>query len=148
MPWVKVFKRSRACNFELVMNFGRFGQTTVDNSLWIVYETFRLVHIYGVLWSQCDVPSHHHVLYTWCWKGILVHDARITNGTLNLICCMIISYFKPNWRCIVKNHMACDCAHPLSQIWGHLNNARWINGQQVANCVWETWSTHIVSQLW
>ena len=105
MPWVKVFKRSRACNFELVMNFWRFGQTTVDNSLLIVYETFRLVHIYGVLWSQCDVPSHHHVLYTWCWKGILVHDARITNGTLNLICCMIISCFKPNWQCMVKNHM-------------------------------------------
>ena len=115
MPWVKVFKRFRACNFELVMNFGTFGQTTVDNSLWIVYETFRLVHIYGVLWSQCDVPSHHHVLYTWLWKEILVHDARIDrkwNPNINLICCMIISYFKPNWQCMVKNHMACDCAHP------------------------------------
>ena len=27
----------------------------------------------------CTITPHH-VLYTWCWKGILVHDARITNG--------------------------------------------------------------------
>ena len=32
--------------FELVTYFGRLGQTTVDQSLWIVYETLiRLVQV-------------------------------------------------------------------------------------------------------
>ena len=65
-------------NFELVMIFVNFGQTMVDRSSWIVYETFRLVQINMVfnLWSQCDVPSYHHVLYMML-KGILVDASQI-----------------------------------------------------------------------
>ena len=89
MPWVKVFKRFRACNFELVMNFGRFGQTTVDNSLWIVYETFRLApHIWCfvvTMWCTITPSCALHVMLkgdfgTWCthhkWnpKFDLLHD--------------------------------------------------------------------------
>ena len=51
-------------------------------------------------------------------------------------------------RAWCKHHFACDYA-PLCQIVGHLNNARWINGLQVANWGWGTRSTHIVvPQLW
>ena len=54
--------------------------------------------------------------------------------------------FKPKWQGMCKHRLACHCA-PLCQIWGHLNNARWINSPQVANCGWGTWSTHIVPKL-
>ena len=50
-------------------------------------------------------------------------------------------------RAWCKHHLACDCAR-LCQIWGHLNNARFINCPQVANWGWQTWSTHIVPHLW
>ena len=51
---------------------------------------------------------------------------------------------RASWK---HDYLACDCA-PLCQILGHLNNARWINGPQVANwSAWGTWLTHIVPQL-
>ena len=116
IPWVKRSKYFEQ-SWISYMNFRRFGQTTVDNSLRIVYETFRLVNIYMVFCghNMCDVctitPSWCalHVMLkgdfgTWCthhkWnpKFDLLHD--------------YISCNKPNWQCMVKNHMACDCAHP------------------------------------
>ena len=99
--------------FELVMKFGSFGQTTVDQSLWILYETFR--------WSK------------WNPKFEFLHDFIENLNQIGSAWC--------------KHHLACDCA-PLCHILGHLNNARLINGPQVANWGWQTWSTHIVHQLW
>ena len=52
-------------NFELVMNFGRSGQTTVDQSLWIVYATFRLIH--QIVFCGHNVMFHHTItFFTWC----------------------------------------------------------------------------------
>ena len=124
-------------NHELVMNFGSFGQTMVClDSLWLVYETCRWGPN-GVLWSQCDVPFHHHVLQ---------HDANGNFGTidrcfnimqpLNLSFCMnFLKISNEIVRAWCKHHLACECAR-LCQIWGHLNNARLINGPRVANWGW------------
>ena len=111
-----------------------FGQTTVDQSLWMVYATFRLVQM---------VFCGHNVM---CHRTItffnLLHDAKRDFGrytcTLSKwnpeVECMydFLENFKPSSHGMVQTlfHM-CDCA-PLCQIWGHLNNARWINGREVA----------------
>ena len=41
-------------------DFWNIGQTRVDQGLCRVVETF-LVGPNGVVWSKCDVSSHHHV---------------------------------------------------------------------------------------
>ena len=53
-------------NFELVMNLGSFGQTMVDQSLWIVYFRFvQMVYHYkksclpGRTWSSAVVDGDH-----------------------------------------------------------------------------------------
>ena len=86
--------------------------------------------------------------YKWCfvvtiWCTIIPSRALLdakrdfgrsfTNGTLNLSFCMnILKISNQFGRASRKHHFACDCA-PLYQIVCHLNNARWINGPQVAN---------------
>ena len=61
------------------MNFGKFGQTTYgwQEFVRIVYETFRLLQINGVLWLQCDVPYHTTIDHVVCMmlKGFLVDGA-------------------------------------------------------------------------
>ena len=69
---------------------------------------------------------------------------------LNLSFCMnFLKISNEIGRAWCKYYLACDRAR-LCQIWGHLNNARLINGPRVANCGVdrETWSTHIVPHLW
>ena len=77
-------------NFELVMNFGRFSQTTVD-------------------WS-CDVPSYNHHVLCLMVKGI-IYGRCFTNGTLNLSFCMIFFLKISNQICrdARKHHLACEC---------------------------------------
>ena len=124
MPWVKVFKRLRACNFELVMNFGRFGQTTVDNSLWIVYETFRLApHIWCLvvtMWCTITPSCALHVMLkgdfgTWCTHHKWNPKFEFLHAFFEI--------FKPNWQGIVKLTIIWHVTvHPCAKlIWAHLN---------------------------
>ena len=87
----------------------------------------------GVLWSQCDVPTHHRVLHMML-KGIFVDRCFTNNGTLEFEFLHEFSgNFKPNWQGMVQISFATwDCA-PLCQILCHFNNARLINVPQVAN---------------
>ena len=70
---------------------------------------------------------------------------------LNLSFCM--NFLKKlDWQGMVQTslYLASDRVR-LCQIWGHLNNARVINGPQVANCGLRDRhdrSTHIVPQIW
>ena len=89
-------------NFELVMNFGSFGQTTVDHqSLWIVLcATFRFVQMHGILWSKCNVASRHHVLCMML-KGIFV-DASQMEPKICVFAWFFFENFKPNWKVMVQ----------------------------------------------
>ena len=116
-----------------------------DQSLWILYKTFRLV--------QCCLICGHNVMHQSTPSRAALHDVKrdfgrcFTNGTLNLSFCMNLLKISNQsiGRAWCKLHLACDCA-PLCQIWTHLNNARWINGPQEANWGRGTWSTHTVPQ--
>ena len=57
------------------MNFWRFGQTTVDQSLWLVHELLQ-GYTNGVLWSHCGVSSPHDVPFLFV-KGILVDASQM-----------------------------------------------------------------------
>ena len=70
-----------------------------------MYETFRWGPN-GVLWSQCDVPSHHHVLQMML-KGdfALVRSIDVSqiNGTLKFEFLHEFSEnFKRNWHGMVQ----------------------------------------------
>ena len=66
-------------NFELVMNFGRFGQTTVDQSLWIVYETFRLVQMLFCGHNTWHVYHHTIMCFTCMMLNWIFVDACMPN---------------------------------------------------------------------
>ena len=107
-------------NFELVMNFGSFGQTTVDHqSLWIVLcATFRFVQMHGILWSKCNVPSRHHVLCMML-KGILIDICMLHKWNpkfegLHVYFLKFQTKFAGHGTC--KHHFTCNCALSLCQI--------------------------------
>ena len=71
-----------------------------------MYEAFRWVPN-GVLWSQCDVASHHHVLHTYdakrrFWYGRSMFH-KLINGTIKFEFLHEFSKnFKPNWQGMVQ----------------------------------------------
>ena len=110
-------------NFELVMNFGRFGQTMYSN-LWMVYETFRLVG-QNVMYHHTIMCALHVLL-----KGILLNAWQME--PLNFICSLIILKISnqiDRASCGEKSFGIMWLYAPFSQIYGHFNiDARWING--------------------
>ena len=83
------------------MVFRRFSQTMVDQSLWIVYETFRLVRSkwFFVVTVWCTIIQSSCALL----DGKRDYGRCFTNGTLNLSFCMIFfEKFKPNLQGSMK----------------------------------------------
>ena len=121
-----------------------------DQSLWILYKTFRLV--------QCCLICGHNVMHQSTPSRAGLDDAKrdfgrcFTNGTLNLSFCINLLKISNQITCrACKLHLASDDCAPLCQILCHLNNARLISGSQVANCGLRDRhdrSTHIVPQFW
>ena len=139
MPYVIVFQKI----LSKVMNFGRFCQTKVDQSLWIARAKLLgwskrcfVVKIWCTITPSCALQ----LLKEGFWS--MLHERNPKFEFLH----DFFEKFKPQWHDMCKGRLACHCA-PLCQIWGHLNNATWINCPQVANWGWGTWSTHIVPQL-
>ena len=114
-------------NFELVMNFGNFGQTTVDDwSLWIVYETFRWSKWYFVVTMWCTMTTSHashdakrdfgrymHMLHKWTPKFELLHDFLETKT----------NQIGKAW---CKHHFTCVTVHPCAKfeaIWTMLGES-------------------------
>ena len=83
--------------------------------------------------TMWDVQSHHHVIYMILIKmdfGRRTYASQNQKEILYLSFCMnFLKNSNQIGRAWCKHNLACDSA-PLCQIWGHLNNARWIYGPQ------------------
>ena len=99
-----------------VKGFNRFWEFWISYEFWKVWSNYVLEFVNGVWnfwvgWSECDVPSHHHVCFTCAAKRDFAKC--FTNGTLNFICCLFWKFqTKLIGHHVVKNRLACDYMHP------------------------------------
>ena len=121
-------------NFELVMNFGSFGQTMVwlefVNSLWNFWVGSQWCFVVTMWCSITPSRASYDAIRRFWYGRSMFHKLM---EPLNLSFCMnFLKISNEIGRACCKHHLACDCAR-LCQIWGHLNNAMLINGPRIAN---------------
>ena len=122
-------------NSKLVMNFGRFGKTTVDDqSLWnSAWETLRLDDQMVFCGQTCTITPSCALRACMMIKGILLHGWLEPQIWVFEWTFLKFQTKKAAGLDEIKTSFDVWLLCTLCQIWGHLNNARWINGPQVVS---------------